>query len=274
MSDLSAVVAGRHGRLGGLFGCRVALGSVLRSVRLLFADRPGTLLRVLCIAAFDMLHVLRCSTRLTREQIRLLAVVLDYGAHVNAQLDNKPLDTVDSHAAWRELDAAGLWRLADDYRNRLQEQERRRPAAGGCRDDYAAVELYREAVVRLSLGMLAALVFDLPTVEAGFQATEEEEDLQLLVRIVMQCQVIDDVLDYSADSAADLPGFLTVPDSRREAFELIDRATVRYADSSFAASHRALLPLRMSLMLMSACARLTITLGRWRHVGLLIGKGR
>lgn len=274
MSDLSAVAAGSHRRSGASFGCRVALGSVLRSVRLLMTDRPQTPLRALCIAAFDMLHVLRCSTRLTREQSRLLATVLDYGAHVNAELDSKPLNAADFRAARQELEAAGLGRLVEDYRIRLQQQERQRPAAGGQRDDYVQVELYREAIVRLSLGMLAAMVFDLPSVEAGFQATNDDEALRLLVRIVMQCQIIDDVLDYSADAAAGLPGFLTVPDSLPEAYDLIKIAAIRYGDSSVAAPHRALFPLRVALMATSVCARLAIVFGRWRHVRLRSWTGR
>ena len=59
--------------------------------------------------------------------------------------------------------------------------------------------------MRLSLGMVASTALGYPSLEEGIQATHRDDDLRIVFRIVMLCQIIDDVLDYSKDAAAGLP---------------------------------------------------------------------
>jgi hypothetical protein len=51
-----------------------------------------------------------------------------------------------------------------------------------------------------------------------------------LFQIAMQCQIIDEVLDYSKDMSAGLPSFLTASKSLPQAFELTRLAALGYAD--------------------------------------------
>ncbi len=264
MSDLSAVSAPRSLRDSGPVACGVAAVSALRGLWLLLAPRPRTPLRVLCIVAFDTLHVFRCSRRLTRAQVRVLAALLDFGACANAEFDDKPLDEHEYRRARQLLDEAGAGRLVDEYLRRLHELERHRPLAGGDDSRHQRVLWYRESVVRWSLGMVAATAFDLPSVEAGFQTTQTDSDLEQLFRIVMQCQIMDDVLDYGQDVRAGLPGFLTVPRSLDRAFDLVQSAANRYAEGGQFLQSGRLMPLRIALAAVSLCARLTIVLGRRR----------
>ncbi len=87
--------------------------------------------------------------------------------------------------------------------------ESSRPLPGGDHWQFQDVGLYREAVVRLSLGMVAATASGNRCLDEGIRATYCDADLKILFRIVMQCQIIDDVLDYSKDLSAGLPSFLT-----------------------------------------------------------------
>ena len=63
--------------------------------------------------------------------------------------------------------------------------------------------------MRLSLATVAAIALDAECLEDAIRATHRDGELEALCRIAMQCQIIDDVLDYSTDLAAGLPSFLT-----------------------------------------------------------------
>jgi len=125
--------------------------------------------------------------------------------------------------------------------------------------------LYREAVVRLSLGMLATVADRNPCLDAGIRATDRDADLNILFRIAMLCQIIDDVLDYSKDMSAGLPSFLTASKSLPQAFALTRLATLRYADGGRVPRTGDVVPLQSALLLVSVVARLVIVLGRWRQ---------
>ena len=122
-----------------------------------------------------------------------------------------------------------------------------------------------EDVVQLSLGMLTSTVFGLDCLDDGIQAVRAERDLAIVFGIVMQCQVIDDVVDYSKDAAAGLPSFLTAPESLGQAFELTSQAARGYANDQGLPRSGEVLPLRLALFGVSAVAKLLITLGRWRQ---------
>ena len=99
--------------------------------------------------------------------------------------------------------------------------------------------------------------------DEAIEATYGDGDLNLLFRIVMQCQIIDDVLDYSQDRSAGLPSFLTACESLPQALELTRLAARGYADDRHVARTADVFPLRAALFLVSTCTELVVSLRRW-----------
>jgi len=256
---------GRHGHRSRLQSLHIATVSVLRSLPLFLAARPRTPLRVLCIVAFDTLYMLRASQRLSKSTIRALAALLDFGACANAAFDNKGFCRKEFRATRQLLREAGWNSSAIEYLRRLRKLERSRPSPDGFPWQFHIVQAYREAVVRVSLETLVAAVMGSPRLEEGGRSTYRDERLELLFRMVMQCQIIDDVVDYSKDARAGLPGFLTASDSLLLAYELTRHATLEYADDRDLARSGENFPFRLALVCVSTCARLVLRHGRWRH---------
>ena len=73
------------------------------------------------------------------------------------------------------------------------------------------------------MGMLATAAGLCGSLEEGIRGTTSDEDLNLVFRLVMLCQVIDDVVDYRVDEAAGLPAFLTGTCGVSRALELTER---------------------------------------------------
>lgn len=246
----------------------IAIISLIRGLPLFFSARPKTPLRVLCIIAVDAISMLRRSQRLTSSEIRMLAVLLDFGACANAVIDNKEFCRHEFESTLRQLMHAGVGTTIAEFLGRLRELERKRPSPGGDRWQFQRVRLYREAVVRLWLGIVVGTALGNRSVDEGMRATYSDQGLEALFRIVMQCQIMDDVLDFSQDSRAGLPSFLTGVGSLSQAFELTRSATLEYA------FHRGLrsadiLPFRLALSVVSNCAVLVLLLGRfWQGVPL------
>jgi hypothetical protein len=215
--------------------------------------------------AFDTLHRLRTSQRLPAQRLNTLAALLDFGASANAAFDGKQFCPQEFHTTRQLLKDAGIGSTVEEYWRRIQELERQRPNPGGNRIQFQRVRTYREEVVRLSLGVLTQTAFGLKCLDDAIQAIRDEADLRLLFEIVMQCQIIDDVVDYSKDAAAGLPSFLTASESLLQSFELICQATRGYAHDHTAPRSAPVLPWRLALFVVSAIAKLVITLGRWRQ---------
>jgi hypothetical protein len=256
-----------YGRISSML---IAVVSVVRGLPLFVSARPKTPLRVLCIMAFDTLHMLRNAKRLSMLQLRRLAALLDFAACANAAFDNKDCCERECRITLQLLEEAGIRSSAIEYLRRLRDLESRRPLPGGNQCQFQEAALYREAVVRLSLGMVATAANVSPCLDEGIRGTCGDADLNLLFRIVMQCQIIDDVLDYSTDMSAGLPGFLTAARSLPQAFELTRLAALGYADDRDLPRAGDVFPLRAALFLVSACTRLVLFLGGWRqrpHVG-------
>jgi hypothetical protein len=242
----------------------IAVWCFVRGLSLCFSSRPKTPLRVLCIVAFDTLHMLRNAKPLPRRKLRVLAALLDFGACANAILDGKNW----RRREWREtlqiVQEAGLRAPAAQYLERLEDLERSRPPGGGGSRQFQEVCAYREAVVRLSLGMLAVAA-DLDfCLTAGIHAIDCDTDLNILFRIAMLCQIIDDVLDYSQDVSAGLPSFLTATRSLPQALLLTGLASSHYAADVGLPQRRGALPLRLALFLTSLLAKAIFVLGRPR----------
>jgi hypothetical protein len=249
----------------GIASTLIAVRSLVRGLPLFVAARPKTPLRVLCIMAFDTLHILRTAKPLPLPTRRMLAALLDFGACANAALDHKDCCRDEWRLTLQLLDEAGIGSSVVDYLRRLSDLESRRPLPGGDYWQFQKVRRYREAVVRLSLGMVATTANGNQCLDEGIRATYCDADLKILFRIVMQCQIIDDVLDYSKDKSAGLPSFLTASQSLPQAFELTRLAALGYADDRDLPRTGAVFPLRSALRLVSTCTKLVLVLGRWRQ---------
>jgi len=256
-----------HGARSGISSTLISIRSVRRCLPLFTSARPRTPLRVLCVMAFDALHQLRYSKPLPVATHRVLAALLDFGACTNAIFDDKEYSRKELELTRQVLDEAGLHSIVDAVLRQLSHLEGTRPSPfGPVRDDRRCqdVRSYREAVVRLWLGAVAATAAGSRCLEEGILATYRDELLELLFRIVMQCQIIDDVLDYSRDASARLPSFLTASASLPDAIERTRQASCEYAHHRHVPRSAEVLPLRTALAVVSICARLMIGLRRWR----------
>jgi hypothetical protein len=248
----------------------IAVRSVLRGLPLFFSARPKTPLRVLCIMAFDTLHMLRHAKPLPMPKLKMLAAFLDFAACANAAFDNKDCCRQECRLTLELLEEAGIRSSAVEYLRRLRDLESRRPLPGSGDWQFQKVILYRESVVRLSLAMVATAANCAQGLDEGIRATYCDAGLNILFRIVMQCQIIDDVLDCSKDRFAGLPGFMTALRSLRQVFELTRLMAIGYADDRDLPRTGDLLPLRSALFLVSSCTKLIVILGRWtqrNHLG-------
>ena len=156
-----------------------------------------------------------------------------------------------------------MWR-SDDYMSRLRDLENRRPSPSGDARQHKKAQAYRESVIRLSLGMIAATALGNLTIDDGIRATHRDEDIETLYRIVMLCQIIDDVLDFTTDTDDRLPSFLTAHASPSQALALTSDAATCYADSGDLPSSPHLFPFRIALLGVTVFAKLAIVFGQWR----------
>jgi hypothetical protein len=243
----------------------IAARSCVASLPLLVSPRPGTPLRVLCIMAFDMLHRLHRGQPMPKARLRVLAAMLDLGACANAELDDKRCRPREYCAALQLLEEGSLRVPVAEYLRRLRTLEHGRPQPGGEDWAFQNARAYREAVVRLSLGMAATIATGTLSLDDAIRATFVDADLNLLFRIVMQCQIIDDVLDYEQDLPAGLPGFLTSCRLLSQGLELTRLAALDFADDCDLPRKGDQFPLRVALVVVTSLARLVIVICRWSH---------
>ena len=219
-------------RLGRIRASLVSVACLLRSLPLFFCATPKTPLRVLCIIALDTVHVLRNARPLPRKRSGELATFLDFQACTNAVWDGKELCAAEYRALRQRLEQAGLRMWIEEYVCQLRALEIRRPSIGGDHRRFDEVRLYREAVARLSLAAITAIALNAECLEDGIRATHCDGDVAALFRMAMQCQIIDDVIDYRKDLSAGLPSFLTASASLPQAMALTADAARSYAASS------------------------------------------
>ncbi len=243
----------------------VAFRCILRGLPLFFAANPGTPLRVLCIIAFDLVFSLRNARGLSKRCISNLALFLDFGACLNAAMDGKRFCPAEFRKLQGSLENARLGHTANDYLRSIQQLELKRPVA--FRDHLQSEDTlrYRENIVGLNLTFLALLSLECGSLEQCLKATHADHDLSLLFRIVMQCQIIDDVFDYSKDVRQRLPGFLTASARLGESFDMTWNAARRYASGHSCSRIGSLFPLQTALFIVSVTAKTLIILGRWRQ---------
>jgi hypothetical protein len=114
------------------------------------------------------------------------------------------------------------------------------------------------------MGTAAAIALVDAPVEEGSRATWRDSDVNALYRVLMQCQVIDDVLDYREDLAAGLPSFLTASASVNQSLDLTAAAVRSYAAGGRSSSGAAVFPLRLALFIVSTAAKFMVK-GAWWH---------
>ena len=245
-----------------LWASIVSIACFLRGLPLFFRATPKTPLRVLCLIAFDTLHFLRTSTPLPRHRVRVLATLLDFGACSNADLDRKAFCPQEYQALRQRIEKLGVTSWVDEYLPRLQDLERRRPSPGGDHRRFDEVRSYRESVARLSLGTVVAIALGEECVEDGIRAIRNDHDLATLFRVVMLCQIIDDVLDYGGDLSAELPSFLTATPSLPQAIALTTDASRTYAAAPGRSTGRSVFPLEASLYVLTAVTKLAVAMAR------------
>ncbi len=248
-----------------LWASIVSIACFLRGLPLFFRAIPKTPLRVLCLIAFDTLHVLRTSKPLPRHRVRVLATLLDFGACTNAALDHKKFCPQEYRAIRQWIEEVGVTSAVDEYLRRLQELEQRRPSPAGDHRRFDEVRSYRESVARLSLGTVAAIALGAERVEDGIRAIHHDHDLATLFRIVMLCQIIDDVLDYANDLSAGLPSFLTAAASLPNALAWTAEAARSYTKCPDLPRSAGAFPLRAALFAVSVFTTLFIRTSHWQH---------
>jgi hypothetical protein len=239
----------------------VSLACFIRGLPLFFRATPGTPLRVLCIIALDTVHCLRNGRPLPRVRCAHLAAFLDFQACTNAFWDRKDLCVAQYRALQEELESAGLGMWITGYLTRVRELEMRRPSIGDLQrfDD---VRSYREAVARLSLATIVAIALNAECLDEGIRATHRDPDVSALFRMAMQCQIIDDVIDYRKDRAAGLPGFLTASASLPQAIALTADAVQLYAARHGRSAGGGAFPLEAALSSVTLAARLVVGVAR------------
>lgn len=247
----------------GIRAILVSAGCLARGLPWLLRAAPGTPLRVLGITALDTLHRLRHGRPLPRRRVMNLALFLQLAGLANAAWDRKAASASAFDCARRRLEVAGLGACVDDYLRQLTVLEGARPAPWGGGRRLFEVRAYREGVARLTLETAAAIALDAPCSADGIRGARFDRDVDTLFRILMQCQVIDDVLDYRADASAGLPSFLTASASLPECLGMARAAVRDYAAGGDGAPARAVFPLRLALWAVSATA--TLTTGRWQR---------
>lgn len=259
------------GRPGPMRASLVAASSLLRRLPLFLRATPRTPLRVLGIIAFDTLHVLRTSEPLPRNRICELAAFLDFQGCANAEWDLKNVCRTEYLAIRQQLETAGLGSCVEAYLARLGELEGRRPLIGGDQQRFEAVRSYREAVARLSIATAAAIALHGGCLNKGIRAIQCDRDVETLSRILMLCQVIDDVLDYHEDLSARLPSYLTACASRSQSVALTRTAVGSYAGRPMGAADEPVFPLRLALWVFTAVTTFVVRTAQWRDRPLATG---
>jgi hypothetical protein len=239
----------------------VTAACCLRGLPLFFRASPKTPLRVLGIVALDILHVLRHARPMSRKQASDVALFMDFEGCTNADWDRKDVSETEYRTLRQRLEQSGLGWCIDEYLSRLRELERERPPVAGDYRRFDDVRAYREAVVRLSLATVTAIALPADSVDEGLRATHCNRDVDTLFRIAMQCQIIDDVLDYREDLSAGLPSFLTAAVSLPQAMAWTADAARRYASRDQRSSNNGVLSLRIGLAIVTAVTKLVVRFG-------------
>ncbi len=181
---------------------------------------------------------------------------------MNAAWDHKPFCPLDSQKLRDRLADSGLGPCVDRYVARVRELESRRPSIGGDHRSFEEARSYREAVAFLAISTAAGLALDSAPGGPDADLARTDPNVNILFRVLMQCQIIDDLIDYSADRAAGLPTFLTSSASLPHAMGWTEEASRSYSARPCGSSATAIFPLRVALAAFAAATRLILRAAR------------
>lgn len=177
----------------------MAVSALIVCSPLLFASRPKTPLRVLCIAAFEFLARLRGGT-LGQRCRRALAQACDFGSLCDAYYDCRQLDAGQYRSLRRELHRIVPEAATRRYLRQLREAERGRPVLSASHAEIVPAAIaYRTAVLDLSLRWMREI--------SGVSV--EGAKFQVLLNLVGLMQMVDDLLDWKEDLAKGSPSYVT-----------------------------------------------------------------
>jgi hypothetical protein len=178
---------------------RIAVTSLLTCIPMIWAPRPRTSLRVLCVGAFEYLARLE-GQGLGRAGRLALAHACDVGALCNDFYDQREFDRSVYRKLRRDLKRLAPERATQRYIRELRQAERDRPGAGthGFQEPSAVIR-YRVHVLVVSLKWLRAI--------SGQPA--QHRSLDALVALVGLVQLVDDLLDWKDDCDCRRPSFVT-----------------------------------------------------------------
>jgi hypothetical protein len=120
--------------------------------------------------------------------------------------------------------------------------------------------------VRLSLATITAIALNAECLDEGIRATYCESDVAALFRMAMQCQIMDDVIDYRKDLSAGLPSFLTASASLPQAIALTAHAVRSYAATGGSSAGGDVFPLEAALHVITLVTKLVVEVARRREV--------
>jgi hypothetical protein len=240
--------------------------SLWRGLRFYLSRRTGTPLRALCIAAQDFLHKTRYGTPLDADAINTLAAMIELGARLNQLHDGKMLrdgrETINMRRAVPLEPRGGKHdRTLYCYMKALKDLECNRPLPAARGMSTPAIIAYREDVIRLSLGTVSTIAEINSDIASGIQSTKDMGAMNVLFRIVMQCQILDDVLDQQKDTALKLPTFMTASSDSAAGFRLALQAVVGYSHRKRAATGELAL-LNFALMSVTVATKIVIVAAR------------
>jgi hypothetical protein len=235
----------------------------MRAIAIYFRGQTTTPLRALCIAAFDFLHATRHGRRLDMGTCGAIAAFLELGACMNRLLDGKlkhgeSAERQQMKSYLEALKAQGQEELVRLYLECLQSLEHNRPAPGDGFFNFAGVLIYRQDVVRLSLGATSVLACLSPDLKSGITATQDENLVNILFRIVMLCQIIDDLIDARKDLAAGLPSFVTLFPDMKTALAKASNISQLYAAARYQIQSREMVLLKLLLVITATITRMVI----------------
>ena len=245
--------------------CLAAVQCFLWHLPLFFRAHPRTPLRVLGIVGLDMLHVLRHRQPLPRTRTNALALFLDLEGCANAAWDHKGVCLEEWKAIRQRLDGAGLGPCVHRYLGRLQALESTRPSPSSDGLRFAQVRTYRESVARLSITTAAEIALEQGDHRDTDDPTHTDPDVDTLYRILMQCQIIDDIFDYADDLSAGLPSFLTASTSPSQSLASAAAAARAYGGAHGRSSSSSVLPLRTTLWLFTALTTFLVWIYGIKH---------
>ena len=237
--------------------------SIARSIPLLLSRRPRTPLRVLCIAAFDTIRCVKYRKKLSSHQTSSIAALLDLGALANDLWDDSRLQVTEFRHAFEELENLGCRELVDEYLAKLQVAEANRPLCDGDHYNHVRVRSYRESVVTTSLEAVSAVAFGNDRKVFPQSQFRTSKEFQIVFRLVMVCQIIDDTVDATLDRQRNLPGFLTSTSDSASNLATATKAAQDYASLPAELTAPHLFPFRLMIRTVSWLARALLLCRSW-----------